>query len=201
MERTLLILSLLATTSSGATTPSAATLDLPEPLRAYRSWPVVLPSTPVPYELWIGCDTVSPEELESERKKHGPHAVQQIRVYANAVAAAALLRGEKTLPIGSALAKEKLDGTERKEVPVGVAFMTKRRAARGGRDTFWEFAYFPRPFTDFSSTKDVERREARSCAACHQAAPNDGVFGDYRPRPSKPAPSPSPSTPPRTSLR
>ena len=116
-RQTLIALGLLVTCVAAAT-PSPR---LPEALSDYRSWHVLEGPSEVPEARWTLCAAPDPNW---ETRAKGPHARRYIRVYANRAAAAALEAG-KALPIGAALAKEKLARREASD-PSGVAFMVKR---------------------------------------------------------------------------
>jgi hypothetical protein len=152
--------------------PPAAPLVLPPDLAGYRQWTALLKQPlGVSERLWAQCMAPTPAQWASQTAKHGPHTQHYIRVYANPPAAARLASGERgALPVGAIVAKEKL-GLSPDGAPAGVAFMIKRAGRAFAESGGWEFAYFP--------DSGDSRRTHRACAACHQAASSDYVFGPY----------------------
>lgn len=137
----------------------------------YRSWPLLTTEAHrVSPALAIQCAPVTPEQLERERKIHGPHADRWIKVYANPIAAAALRDKNVTVfPEGAVIVKEKLRAPQDTN-PEGVAFMTKRSTKDFPKSDGWEFSFRP------AGTAAAYE----GCIACHRAGgKKDFVFGQY----------------------
>jgi hypothetical protein len=165
-----------ATLLALAIASDVASLGLPEELARYREWssPTKEPVA-VPYRLWIQCSRPEPEQRAQEMRLHGPHSERTIRVYTNPAAQAELARpAPRTFPVGSVIAKDKLDAMSALgDAPHAVAFMVKRGGTRFRDSGGWEFLLYPQS-GDASSLN-------RACAACHRGARDgDYVFGNER---------------------
>ena len=156
----------------GVVRAPAQTIDVDATLQSYRGWKDLTPAPQfVPYELAIQCANVTPEQLERARKNHGPHTNRWIKVYANPLAAAALKDpSTKVFPVGSVIAKEKLEALQDTRTD-GVAFMIKRPKGQFVESDGWEFRYRP---------PRAGGGDYKGCIACHRAgATKDYVFGHY----------------------
>src|SRR5690348_14299828 len=66
------------------------------------------------------CRGPSQNQIESAKKKNGPHAISRIKIYMNDPGAQAFEKSAKEFPVGSVIVKEK------GSAPDGVGGMVKR---------------------------------------------------------------------------
>jgi hypothetical protein len=176
MRSTFLALMIAVGAAAGAVASDIASFGLPEELARYREWssPTKEPVA-VPYRLWIQCMRPEPEQRAREMRAHGPHSERTIRIYTNPLAKAEQAQAAPRLfPIGSAIAKDKLDSMSTMgDAPHAVAFMIKRGGTRFRDTGGWEFLLYPQS-GDAQSLHEA-------CAACHRGAQGgDYVFGNER---------------------
>lgn len=111
------------------------------------------------------CAGPTPAQQREARDRSGPHAMAEINIYMNALAAEAFGRSEGRYPVGSIIVKEKSDGD--------AGGMIKRAAGYDPKHGDWE--YF---FKDYGG---VEAGRIASCVQCHSgAATSDYVFGHWK---------------------
>jgi len=111
------------------------------------------------------CRWLSPKEIEEAKKKNGPHAISQIKIYMDESGAEAFKRAAKAFPVGSVIVKEKQSEN-------GVGGMIKRAPGYDLDHGDWEFFYFEDP-------AKIESGKIASCVNCHDSARQDHVFGDW----------------------
>ncbi|HEY6167872.1 MAG TPA: cytochrome P460 family protein [Verrucomicrobiae bacterium] len=101
-----------------------------------------------------------------------PHYVPFIQLYANPTAwTASWNSNTRTMPVGSMIVKEKLDGTNR----LGYAAMHKRAPGFDPAHGDWEYTYF-----DSSLSNVTARGAIPSCRNCHEnARESDYLFRAY----------------------
>lgn len=117
-------------------------------------------------QLAMMCASPSPEMMELERKKHGPHVMRNIRVFMNPVAEAAFRKGQ-AYPAGALVLKSKSDGS--------IGAMVKRKPGFDNLHGDWEF-YFE------ESGSEPKSMPAKACADCHSTVrKTDHVFGTWKP--------------------
>ena len=139
----------------------------------YAGWPELTDKpVRVSYVASLMCSSDSAGEYQ---RKHGPHFVPAIRVYAN-VLAAEHLRESCTgpLPVGSVIIKEKwLD--EKDARPDGYAAMIKREPGYDPEHRDWEYLY-----VRLTEKEKLTRGKIQSCIDCHAgAAGTDYLFRPY----------------------
>jgi hypothetical protein len=175
MLRTFAALTIAVGVAAGTAASDVASFGLPEDLARYREWssPTKEPVA-VPYRMWILCSRPEPEQRAEAMRAHGPHSERLIRVYTNPLAKAELAQAApRPFPIGSVIAKDKLDSMSKDDAPQVVAFMVKRGGARFRDTGGWEFLLYPQS-GDAQSLHEA-------CAACHRGAQSgDYVFGQER---------------------
>ena len=156
-----------------AASPVASTvMNIPSALAGYRAWQVVSGPTVVSPWAWQLCAAPPPGWDARVRETYGPHAERYIRVYANDLAASALVAGARPFPAGAMIAKEKFLVSDAPE-PSGVGFMVKKDDKELPNSSGWAFSYYPSRTADGGVTQ-------QSCAACHRtAAKADYVLGEY----------------------
>jgi hypothetical protein len=110
------------------------------------------------------CVSPTAEQVKAARDASGPHAMTQISIYMNPLAAEAFEQTSTPYAIDSIIVKEKSDGA--------VGGMIKRPAGYDPEHGDWE--YF------FSDPDGIKTGRIASCVQCHSAAASrDYVFGGW----------------------
>ena len=114
--------------------------------------------------LVVLCVSPTAEQKKAARDASGPHAMTQINIYMNELAAEAFEKSSTPYAIDSIIVKEKWDGA--------VGGMIKRPAGYDPKHGDWE--YF------FSDPGGIKTGRIASCVQCHSAAASrDYVFGSW----------------------
>jgi hypothetical protein len=166
----LFILFIAGTTGCGKDEATATTQTLQAetfPID-YTNWPQ-LTEQPVNIPLAVMLDCRAPQP--SPYIKYGPHYGDQfqysVRYYVNPTSDAAVRKPGTTLPVGTAIIKEKLTSGKEKDKGklTAIAAMVKREPGYAKEQGDWEYIYAEVPETGKPMT--VTRGQIATCVECH----------------------------------
>jgi hypothetical protein len=103
----------------------------------------------------------SPEAVELEKRKTGPHFRALVHLYANPAAIPTFSNSGAAFAVGSVIVKEKLGG--KGSQVTGIGGMIKRAPGYDPENGDWEYFYYGKPGEFGSGRID-------NCVACHRAA-------------------------------
>lgn len=134
----------------------------------YSKWPGVTktPHPVSPPALMFCAPPSTTQQLENDRKSHGPHANSAIVVRVSPTGREEFT-SRKPVPVGTVVVKEKYPHYFTNASPTAVAFMIKREPGYDPEHDDWEYAYEDRPS---EGQRKITRGKIESCINCHRLA-------------------------------
>lgn len=191
MVQRILLMGVLSILLGAAVPLRPAPVALKKQLEAYqKNLTLMTPSLHfVDPRLSLLCRMALPEEVESSKEKHGPHAQTAINIYTNDLGKKAMDSGAKTYPVGTLIIKEKNPFVSQdKKRRYNIGGMIKQ--AKGYDFENGDWAYFYQ-----TAEGKLDYGKLQSCQRCHAGAKaQDFVYKNWL-KPSQQAPQKTPKAP------